>query len=113
MPLIANTDGVKAKIKAAVGQVDANVKADVQTVRAGVTGRLIPTAQFVPLRLGIFDESDGFTNGGMLYVDDGKNSYRLGLDKVKTMNTKIEHTDDLANVDMTKLVDGDYICLQK
>ena len=49
----------------------------------------------------------------VLYVDDGKKGYRLGLDTLKKMNTKIAYADDLANVDMTKLVKGDYICLQK
>ena len=113
MPLTADIDGVRAKITASVSSVEATVEAQANSVKAGVSGRLIPTAQFVPLRLGGFRESDGFTKNGLLYVDDGKNSYRLGLDTLKKMNTKIAYTDDLANVDMTKLVKGDYICLQK
>lgn len=113
MPLIANTDGVKAKISASVGQVDANVKADVQAVKAGVTGRLLPTMKFVPLRLDGFSESDGFTVNGRLYVDDGKKGYQLGLDTVKRMNTKIVYSDDLNKVDMSKLVEDDYIYLKK
>lgn len=113
MPLTADVDGVRAKITANVSSVEATVEAQANSVKAGVSGRLIPTAQFVPLRLGGFDECDGFLRGGMLYVDDGKKGYRLGLDKVKAMNTKIEYTDDLASVDMTKLVKGDYICLKK
>ena len=113
MPLTADIDGVRAKITASVSSVEASVEAQANSVKAGVSGRLIPTAQFVPLRLGDFRESDGFTKNGLLYVDDGKNSYRLGLDTLKKMNTKISYTDDLASVDMTKLVKGDYICLQK
>lgn len=113
MPLTADTDGVRANISASVGAAEATVGAQVNSVKAGVSGRLIPTAQFVPLRLGGFDESDGFTKSGLLYVDDGKKSYRLGLDTLKKMNTKIAYTDDLTSVDMTKLVKGDYICLQK
>lgn len=113
MPLIANTDGVKAKIKATVGQVDANIKADVQTVKAGVTGRLLPTSTYVPLRLDGFPASDGFTANGRLYVDDGKNGYQLGLDTLKQMNTKIVYSEDLNTVDMSKLVKDDYIYLKK
>ena len=113
MPLIADADGVRAEIKANVGAVESEVEAKTVAPVATVSGRLIPTAQFVPLRLGSFDESDGFTKNGMLYVDDGVRGYRLGLDTLKKMNTKIAYADDLANVDMTKLVKGDYICLQK
>ena len=113
MPLTTDIDGVRAKITASVSSVEASVEAQANSVKAGVSGRLIPTVQFVPLRLGDFRESDGFTKNGLLYVDDGKNSYRLGLDTLKKMNTKIAYADDLASVDITKLVKGDYICLQK
>lgn len=113
MPLTADTDGVRANISASVGAAEATVGAQVNAVKAGVSGRLIPSAQFVPLRLDGFYASDGFTPNGRLYVDDGKKGYQLGLDTLKKMNTKIEYTDDLDSVDMTKLVKGDYICLQK
>lgn len=113
MPLTADIDGVRAKITASVSSVEATVEAQANSVKAGVSGRLIPTAQFVPLRLDGFSASDGFTPNGRLYVDDGKKGYQLGLDVLKRMNTKIVYTDDLASIDMTKLVKGDYICLQK
>lgn len=113
MPLTANTDGVKAKITAVVGNVDANIVGDVQTVKAGVTARLMPSARYyVPLRLGVFDKTDGFLPNGMTYVDDGKKSYSLGLDKMKEMNTKIVYVEDLTKVDRMRLVKGDYIYLK-
>lgn len=113
MPLTADIDGVRAKITANVSSVEATVEAQANSVKAGVSGRLIPTAQFVPLRLDGFSASDGFTPNGRLYVDDGKKGYQLGLDVLKRMNTKIIYTDDLATVDVTKLVENDYIYVKK
>lgn len=113
MPLTADIDGVRAKITANVSSVEATVEAQANSVKAGVSGRLIPTAQFVPLRLDGFSASDGFTPNGRLYVDDGKKGYQLGLDTLKRMNTKIVYTDDLATVDVTKLVENDYIYVKK
>lgn len=113
MPLTADIDGVRAKITANVPSVEATVEAQANSVKAGVSGRLIPTAQFVPLRLDGFSASDGFTPNGRLYVDDGKKGYQLGLDTLKRMNTKIVYTDDLDTVDVTKLVENDYIYVKK
>lgn len=113
MPLTADTDGVRANISASVGAAEATVGAQVNAVKAGVSGRLIPSAQFVPLRLDGFSASDGFTPNGRLYVDDGKKGYQLGLDTLKRMNTKIVYTDDLDTVDVTKLVENDYIYVKK
>ena len=113
MPLTTDIDGVRAKIKASVSSVEAEVEAQANSVKAGVSGRLIPTVQFVPLRLGDLRESDGFTKNGLLYVDDGKNSYRLGLDTLKKMNTKIVCADELSAVNFDKLVTGDFIYIKQ
>lgn len=42
----------------------------------------------------------------MLYVDDGKKGYRLGLDTLKKMNTKIAYADDLADNFVSDDVEG-------
>lgn len=109
MSLTAQTEGVKAKITARVGAVEAEVKAEAKTVSASVSGRLIPTSQYVPLRLGSFEEADGFLRGGMTYVDDGKKGYRLSLQSIKEMNTKIVAVDDVGDADYGKLTVGDYV----
>lgn len=113
MPLIAETDGVKAKITASVGSVEASVNAEAKSVKAGVSGRLVPTSQYVPLRLGNFAETDGFLRGGMTYVDDGKKSFRLSLKSIKDMNTKIVTVDKIGDADFGKLTVGDYIYIKK
>lgn len=113
MSLTAQTEGVKAKITARVGEVEANVKAEAKTVSAGISGRLIPTSQYVPLRLSNFNETNGFLRGGMVYVDDGKKSYRLSLESIKDMNTKIVAVDNLEEVDYSKLTVGDYVYSKK
>ena len=55
-------------------------------------------------------------NNARLYLDvklsNGKNeSTRIGLDEIKKMNTKIITSDNLAEVDINKLTDGDYVYL--
>lgn len=109
MSLTAQTDGVKAKITARIGFVEANVKAEAKTVFASVSGRLVPTSQYVPLRLGSFEETDGFVNNGMVYVDNGSKGFRLSLENIKDMNTKIVAVDDTNDVDYSKLTVGDYV----
>lgn len=71
MPLTIENEGVKANIKASVGSVE-----------AGVTGRLTPTSQYVPLRLDGFEETDPSIEGGYLYVDNGKKSYKLAVESI-------------------------------
>lgn len=109
MSLTAQTEGVKAKITARVGAVEANIKAEAKTVSVGISGRLIPTSQYVPLRLGSFEETDGFLRGGATYVDDGKKGYRLSLESIKEMNTKIVAVDNASDADYSKLTVGDYV----
>lgn len=109
MSLTADTDGVKASVTARIGSVEAEVGAKLDGVKAGVTGRLTPTMQFVPLRLGGFQQTDGFLAGGMTYVDDGENSYKLPLSEIKRMNTKIVIAETSDSVDKSKLEVGDFI----
>lgn len=109
MPLTLNSDGVKASVTASVGEVEAEVNGQLNGVKSGVTGRLSPTSRCVPLRLSALAETDGSLENGMTYVDDGTNSYRLSLKSIKQMNTKIVVTENVGDVDMSKLEVGDFI----
>lgn len=109
MSLTAQADGVKAKITASIGAVDAEVNATAQSVSASVSGRLVPTSQYVPLRLGAFEETNGFLRGGSVYVDNGTKSFRLSLESIKEMNTKIVAVDSVGDADYSTLSVDDYV----
>lgn len=106
-------DGVKTRIVANVGSVEANLRTQIKNVTAGIAGRLVPSSKYIPLRLGDLKKTDGFLQGGMTYVDDGKTAYRLSLASIKDMNTKIVTVDDINDVDFDKLSAGDYVYIKK
>jgi len=114
VPLIdTHADGVKAKIRASITPVEAKLDGKVDGVKTGVSARLAPTTQYVPLRLGKFPSTKGFRLDGNVYVDDGKNSYKMSLADIKDLNTKIVTTDSIDTVDKAKITVGDCIIVKK
>ena len=67
----------------------------------------------VPRRLSIFPETEGFRQGGTIYVDDGGLGLRMPMTALKDLNTKIITTDDTGGVDMSKLTVDDFIYERK
>lgn len=71
----------------------------------------------VPLRLAPFGELKEPTsilrNAASVYVDDGENSYKMSLEDVKAMSTKIVSVDSVEDADFDKLSIGDYIYSKK
>ena len=67
----------------------------------------------VPRRLSIFPETEGFRQGGTIYVDDGGLGLRMPMTALKDLNTKIITTDDAGGVDMSKLTVDDFIYERK
>ena len=67
----------------------------------------------VPLRLAPFGELKEPTSvirkAASVYVDDGENSYKMSLDDIKAMGTKIVSVDNVEDADFDKLSIGDYI----
>lgn len=67
----------------------------------------------VPLRLAPFDEMKQPTSmlrdKASIYVDDGSKGYRMSLEEVKQMNTKILSVDNFEDADFSQLSVGDYI----
>ena len=110
MPLIdTHTEGVRAKISAVTTPVEAEVNSTVNGVKSGVSARLIPTTQYVPLRIGRYEDFPSNRIDGSLYVDDGANSYKISLQRIKDMNTKILCVDNVEEADFNKLSVGDFI----
>ena len=71
----------------------------------------------VPQRLNLFPKVEKVDSAVRLrsniYVDDGKNGHKMSLADIKDMNTKIIAVSTASEVDTTKLVAGDYICIKK
>lgn len=71
----------------------------------------------VPQRLNLFPKTEkvnsAFRLRSNVYVDDGENGYKMSLADIKDMNTKIIAVSTASEVDTTKLVAGDYICIKK
>lgn len=71
----------------------------------------------VPQRLNLFPKVEKVDSAVRLrsnvYVDDGKNGHKMSLADIKDMNTKIIAVSTASEVDTTKLVAGDYICMKK
>ena len=67
----------------------------------------------VPLRLAPFGELKEPTSvlrkAASVYVDDGENSYKMSLEDIKAMGTKIVSVDNVEDADFDKLSIGDYI----
>ena len=112
MPLIADADGVRAKIKANVGTVESEVEAKTTAPVATVSGRLVAGTQFVPLRLSTFPTTSGFRQNGWVYVDDGVRGYKMSLEEIKNLNTKTIIADELSGVNFDKVTRGDFIYIK-
>lgn len=67
----------------------------------------------VPFRLAGLPSTTGFRQGGSVYVDNGTSGFKMSLTALKELNTKIVTTDDINNVDMSKLTVGDFIYERK
>ena len=72
-----------------------------------------PAFNCVPLRLSSMPETTGFRQGGQIYVDNGNSGFRMSMEAVKDLNTKIVTADTVDDVDMSKLAVGDYIYTNK
>lgn len=71
----------------------------------------------VPQRLNLFPKVEKVDSAvrmrSNVYVDDGENGRKMSLADIKDMNTKIIAVSNASEVDTTKLVAGDYICIKK
>lgn len=67
----------------------------------------------VPFRLASLPSTTGFRQGASIYVDDGKKGFRMSMTDLKDLNTKIITTENVDNVDMSKLTIDDFIYERK
>lgn len=77
----------------------------------GMTGDVLLDATSigaVPQRLSTFPTITGFRQGSV-YVDSNKQGFRMSLQSIKDMNTKILNCDTIDNADFSTLNVGDYI----
>lgn len=75
--------------------------------------RLAQLDNYVPQRLSIFKETSGFRQQAYIYADDGKQGFRMSMESVKDLNTKIVCADSLETVDGEKITKDDYIYVKK
>ena len=68
---------------------------------------------YVPQRLSPFKETSGFRQQAYIYADDGKQGFRMSMESVKDLNTKIVCADSLETVDGEKITKDDYIYVKK
>lgn len=68
---------------------------------------------YTPFRLTALPATTGFRQGGSIYVDDGHVGFRMSMTALKELNTKIITTDNVNDVDMTKLTVDDFIYERK
>lgn len=69
--------------------------------------KLVPV-DLTPFRA-VSEPSKGFRTSSNIFINNGTNGFRMTLQDVKNLNTKILDVDKIENVDFDKLDVGDYV----
>lgn len=78
-----------------------------------VTWQQTGAAPFRVQALGDLPQVRGFRDNSFVFVNKGDDGFRMSLQEIKDMNTKIVDCNSLDEVDFDKLSVGDYIYVKK